>query len=147
MSEVTLTGIASNLEGEDRALAYVQVDHNGNNYEWQIFIPKSAESAQAFLDSAKQSILDDIDAKELAWSQLDPKTRTVQNPLSGEQTEVPISKDEIVRPSIPDYYILRKNEYPSLSDQMDAVWKGPDSQAFADMKSRILAIKAKYPKP
>lgn len=147
MSEVILTGIASNIKDEERALANLQVHHNNSIYEWQIFIPKSAESAQAFLDSAKQSILQDIDAKELAWSQLDPKTRTIQDPITNQEIQVPISKDEVVRPSIPDYYSLRKNEYPSISDQLDAVWKGTDSEAFADMKSRILAVKAKYPKP
>ena len=147
MSEVVLTGIASNIEGEERALAHLHVEHNGSTYEWQIYVPVSADSAQAFIDSAKQSILDDIDAKELAWSQLEPKTKPIQDPLTEQQIFVPISKEEIVKPTLPDYYSLRRNEYPSLSDQLDAMWKGFNSQAFVEMQNKVLAVKAKYPKP
>jgi hypothetical protein len=147
MSEVALTGLASNIEGEERALAYLEVNHNDTTYNWQIFVPKSVENLSDFIESSKQAILDDIDAKELAWAQLDPKTRTVPDPMTGESIESPVGKEEIVKPSIPDYYALRRNEYPALSDQLDAMWKGLGSQAFLDMQSRIAAVKAKYPKP
>lgn len=147
MSEVALTGLASNIEGENRALAYIEVNHNDTVYNWQIFIPSNIESIQEYLDLSKQSILNDIDAKEAIWSSLEPKTRTVDDPMTGTPTEVPISKDEIVKPSMPDYYALRRNEYPSLGDQLDAMWKGLDSPSFMDMQSRIASIKAKYPKP
>jgi hypothetical protein len=146
MSEVALTGLASNIEGESRALAYLEVSHNDTVYNWQIFIPGDVENIQEYLDGYKQSILDDIDAKEEAWSLLEPKTRTVDDPMTGTPTEVPIGKEEIVKPSIPDYYALRRNEYPSLGDQLDAMWKGLNSQAFLDMQGRIAAVKAKYPK-
>jgi hypothetical protein len=134
------------LPDENRALAYIEVQHNDNIYNWQIFIPPNVENIDQFLQSAQQSILNDIDLKELAWIELEPKTRSFPDPMTGETTEVPISKEEIVKPSIPDYYALRRNEYPSLGDQLDAMWKGTTSQAFLDMQDKIALVKAKYPK-
>ena len=147
MSDVTLTGLASNIEGENRALAYLEVNHNDAVYNWQIFIPNGVDNLDGFLQELKQSILDDIDAKEAAWSSLDPKTKTIDDPMTGQSVEVPIAKEEIVKPSVPDYYALRRGEYPSLGDQLDAMWKGLNSQPFLDMQAKIAAVKAKYPKP
>jgi hypothetical protein len=146
MSSINLVGLASNLQDENRALAYIEVQHNDTTYNWQIFIPPNIEDIDQFLQSAQQSILNDIDLKELAWTELEPKTRSFPDPMTGQTTEVPISKEEIVKPSIPDYYSLRRNEYPSLGDQLDAMWKGTTSQAFLDMQDKIALVKAKYPK-
>lgn len=44
-----------------------------------------------------------------------------------------------------DYQALRRNEYPSIGDQLDALWKG--GEALAEMAARIQAVKDKYPKP
>lgn len=44
-----------------------------------------------------------------------------------------------------DYAALRRNEYPPISDQLDALWKGGD--AAAEMLAKVQAVKAKYPKP
>jgi hypothetical protein len=147
MSEILLTGLASNLPNENRALAYIDVQHNEKTYNWQIFIPNNIDNIDEFLQSSKQSILNDIDSKEAEWESLDPKTITVEDPMTGQSIDVPINKEQIVKPSIPDYYALRRDEYPSLGDQLDAMWKGLDSQAFSDMQSKIAAVKAKYPKP
>lgn len=147
MSEVNLIGLASNIEGEERALAYLEVKHNNNVYEWQIFVPSGIENLQNFIESIKQSVLDDIDAKELIWNNLNPKTRLLENINGGEPIEVEINKEEIVRPTVPDYYALRRKEYPSLGDQLDALWKGTNSQAYIDMINKINTIKTKYPKP
>jgi len=148
MSTINLTGLASNIEGEDRALAYIEVNYNNNTYNWQIFIPSYVQDLGEYIDSVKQSILNDIDSKEAEWASLEPKTRTVSDPMMPDQTIiVDISKNEIVKPSIPDYYAMRRNGYPKLGDQLDAMWKGTDSQAFLDMKNKILEIKNKYPKP
>lgn len=44
-----------------------------------------------------------------------------------------------------EYREKRAREYPSIGDQLDALWKGGvDADA---MKARVLAVKAKYPKP
>jgi hypothetical protein len=72
--------------------------------------------------------------------------RIIDDPMTGEPLEIPITKEEIVKASIPDYYALRRNEYPKLSDQLDAIWKGQDSEAFLNMKNKILEVKTKYPK-
>lgn len=43
-----------------------------------------------------------------------------------------------------DYKILRKNDYPDIGDQLDALWKGgADSE---EMKQKVLFVKDKYPK-
>lgn len=39
----------------------------------------------------------------------------------------------------------RVKEYPSIGDQLDALWKGGD--AATDMLAQVQVVKAKYPKP
>ncbi len=46
--------------------------------------------------------------------------------------------------SIDDYRALRADEYPSVGDQLDALWKGGDH--VAAMRDVISGIKEKYPK-
>ena len=43
------------------------------------------------------------------------------------------------------YRRQRVTEYPSIGDQLDALWKGGD--AAAEMLATVMAVKAKYPKP
>lgn len=43
------------------------------------------------------------------------------------------------------YAEKRLSEYPSIGDQLDALWK--DGKAAEDMRAKVLAVKAKYPKP
>ncbi len=147
MSDIILVGIASNLDNDDRALGYLEVNHNNIKYNWQIFIPNYITDLQHFLDNNKNIILADIDNKEQIWANLEPKTRTILDPISNENITINILKEEIVKPDTPDYYALRKNEYPSLGDQLDAMWKGVGSPAYISMQAKIAEIKAKYPKP
>jgi hypothetical protein len=44
-----------------------------------------------------------------------------------------------------DHAIVRRNSYPQIADQLDALWKGGD--AANEMRARVLAVKEKYPKP
>ena len=45
----------------------------------------------------------------------------------------------------PDTYKYnRVKEYPSIGDQLDALWKGGD--AAAEMLAKVQAVKTKYPK-
>jgi len=45
----------------------------------------------------------------------------------------------------PDVYIAKRvAEYPSIGDQLDALWKGGD--AAAEMLAKVQAVKNKYPK-
>ena len=141
---ISLEGIASNLANEERGLAYLKVEHNGQTYDWQIFVPPGADLS-AYISSQEAAIEADIDAKEAAWAALTPKTREIPDPFGGAPTVVDIDKSEIVRPDIPDYYAKRRAEYPSLGDQLDALWKGGD--AATEMAAKIAAVKVKYPKP
>ena len=43
-----------------------------------------------------------------------------------------------------EYQRKRAAEYPSIGDQLDALWKGGD--AAAEMLAKVQAVKAKYPK-
>jgi len=43
------------------------------------------------------------------------------------------------------YQKQRAQEYPSIGDQLDAIWKGGD--AYDAMLAKVMAIKDKYPKP
>jgi hypothetical protein len=141
---VSLEGIASNLLNEERSLAYLKVEHNEQTYDWQLFIPEGVDLS-TYLTSKEADIKADIDAKEAAWLALTPKTREIVDPFGGEPKVVDIHKSEIVRPDNPDYYAKRRAEYPSLADQLDAMWKGGD--AATAMTAKIASIKAKYPKP
>jgi hypothetical protein len=42
------------------------------------------------------------------------------------------------------YAVNRAAEYPSIGDQLDALWKGGD--AAAEMLAKVQAVKNKYPK-
>lgn len=140
---ISLEGLMSPGGDETRALALLKVDHNGLTYDWQAFVPPNTDLT-TFITQSETAIKAQIDAKEAAWAALTPKTREVTDPITGETTTVPIEKSEIVRPDIPDYYAKRRAEYPSLGDQLDALWKGGDAQT--NMQALIAAVKAKYPK-
>jgi len=42
------------------------------------------------------------------------------------------------------YVAQRQSEYPSIGDQLDALWKGGDAQT--EMLAKVMAVKTKYPK-
>ena len=76
-----------------------------------------------------------------------------QDHLIGDKT--PITKDEADALAIakmaamgfsipPAYVSQRQMEYPSIADQLDAMWKGGTEAAV--MRAKINAVKAKYPK-
>jgi hypothetical protein len=44
-----------------------------------------------------------------------------------------------------DYAELRRNDYPDIKDQLDALWKG--GEALEAMRQKVLDVKVKYPKP
>jgi hypothetical protein len=144
-SEISLVGIQSVGGNEDRALATLKVSYNGNVYDWQIYIPTN-ENLSDFLEQCKSKIETQIDEKESEWATLDPKTRSRFDPFMNQEIVTDIQKEEIVRPDIPDYYALRRNEYPSLGEQLGALWKGSEHPDYVDMMNKIQAVKEKYPK-
>lgn len=50
-----------------------------------------------------------------------------------------------IQPREAGYVEKRINEYPSIGDQLDALWKGGD--AATEMLAIVQAVKNKYPKP
>lgn len=53
--------------------------------------------------------------------------------------------ERVVGDSSPTYWQGRMSEYPQLADQIDAIWKG--GEEMEAMRQRVLAVKAKWPKP
>lgn len=145
-SIISLSGLMSNsAPNEPRALAMLDVEYNGNTYKWQTYVPINVTNLDAFLESIKPRIEIEIDEKEAQWAALDPKTKTITIPPDREIT-VDIQKEEIVKPDIPDYYALRRNEYPPVNEQMGAVFKGPGSDDYISITEKIEKVKLKYPK-
>ena len=138
---ISLEGLQSGVTGEDRAIAILTVEHNGQTYDWMTFVPPDTDLA-TYIAASEARIKAEIDAKEALWA-ASPKMREVDG-INGTET-VAIDKSEIVRADNPDYYASRRAEYPALADQLDAMWKGAD--AMTAMAAKIAAVKAKYPKP
>jgi hypothetical protein len=130
---------------EDRDIAKLEVQHLGNTYEWAAYVPRGIDLNQS-LANLENKIYADIEAKEALWA-THPKTKTIVNPFTGENNTVEVQKEEIVCPDMPDYYARRRAEYPPISDQLDAVWRGLDSPEYLAMEGKILEVKNKYPKP
>ena len=91
MSTITLEGLATPGPPEERAVALLKVEHNGNIYNWQVFVPPG-KSLQDFLLEVQPKVEADIDAKEAAWAALTPKTRTVEDLITGQSITVDIQK-------------------------------------------------------
>jgi len=45
----------------------------------------------------------------------------------------------------PTYADQRRQSYPSIGDQLDALWRG--GEAPEEMRAKILEVKERYPKP
>jgi hypothetical protein len=143
---IELTGLYTPPAPETRNIAYLNVQHNGQTYDWLIYVPQDV-SVGEYVTANEAAIYAQIDAKEAQWDALDPKTRTILDPMTGENITVDIQKDEIVKPDSPDYYALRRAEYPSIGDQLGAIAKGLDSAEYLEIQAKIAAVKSKYPKP
>jgi hypothetical protein len=142
--ELTVTGIYTPGGIEDRHIVNLDVDYEGNLYKWQMYIPPETDLA-TYVAASTERIKLEIDLKEAEWVTA-PKTSTYEDPFNGTVT-IDIAKEEVVKPDIPDYYAKRRAEYPSLGEQMGAVFKGTDSEDYIRIQAEIAAIKLKYPKP
>ena len=130
---------------ETRDIAYLDVDYNGNKYDWAAYIPQGVDVGQS-LAAIETRIYAEIDAKEAEWAN-HPKTETVVDPITNEETTRDVAKEEVVCPEMPDYYAKRRDVYPPIGDQLGAIAKGMDSPEYLDILARIQAVKDKYPKP
>lgn len=142
---IRLIGIYTPALPETRDLAMVEVEHNSTTYQWQMYIPQG-ENIQAYIDAQEAKVKADIDTKELEWLNLTPKTQTITDMFTGDSIEVSINKEDVVKPEIPDYYAKRRDAYPAIGDQLDALWRGTDSLEFQALMARIQEVKATYPK-
>lgn len=143
---VELKGIFTPPAPETRDIAHIEVVHNGNTYNWMVYIPQGVSVADS-LSSMETRIYAEIDYKEAQWAALEPKTKTIFNPIKMEEEVVDIAKEEVVKPDNPDYYALRRNEYPAIGDQLGGISKGIDSAEYQEILTKIQAVKDKYPKP
>jgi hypothetical protein len=145
---ISLNGLYTPGGSEDRSIAYLKIEYNGNMYDWIVYLPSDiGMELSEYIEYIKTSIQSDIDAKEAIWSALDPKTETIDDPFGGTPTVRDIDKSEIVKPEIPDYYAKRRAEYPPMNEQLGAIGKGVDSDEYKAILQKIEEVKAKYPKP
>lgn len=145
--QISMIGLYTPGGAEDRNIAYLKIDYNGNLYDWAVYVPlDTGMELSEYFEYIKTTIQSDIDAKEAQWAALDPKTETIDDPF-GEQTVRDIDKSEIVHPDIPDYYAKRRAEYPPQNEQLGAIGKGIASDEYKEIIRRIEEVKAKYPKP
>ena len=141
---VEIAGVQAQPSPETRNLVYLKVYYDQEIYSWSIYVSPT-EDMETFVQANAERIKKDIDQKELEWQNLDPKTRTITD-IDGNQITVDISKDEIVKPDVPDYYAKRRVEYPDVTEQFDSFWKGIGSAEYLNMQQKILEVKNKYPK-
>jgi capsid portal protein len=148
MNQLVIKGIAAGNLQDDRTILIVDATLNDEIFDWQIRVPPSyTGSFSEYVENTSEQIFADIENKMTIWQNLSPKTQDIViNDFGEEQTiTVPIQQQDIVKPTYPDYYVLRANEYPSISEQLDAIWKGGTPQQ--NMQYAIQDIKTKYPKP
>lgn len=143
-NSINIVGVQTLDAPEDRILLYLEVIFNNQKYDWIFFCKTSM--LECLTEENKQKIYADILVKEEKWKTLKNQTITYQN-FDGTTTKVPYQKSEVVKPDNPDYYAIRRNLYPSIQEQLDALWKGPDSLDFQNMLKTIQQIKENNPKP
>jgi len=76
-----------------------------------------------------------------------PTIATIHGEVAFDADGNNVSYDEAVAQAYIDansYKDKRVAEYPSIGDQLDALWKGGD--AATEMLAKVQAVKAKYPK-
>jgi hypothetical protein len=149
-STIELIGISSPNPPENRTLAHIKVIYKENVYDWKVWISADVSDFNNYLESIRESIEVDIDNKEIEWEALDPKyiSQDSVDPETGEiiQIQIPISRESIVKPDLEDWIVKRRSQYPDIAEQLDAIWKGPDSVEFLEMNRKIESVKNKYPK-
>jgi hypothetical protein len=150
---ITITGLKTPPKPEDRDLVSFKIDVDGIVYDWQFYLPQGIDY-HAFLTARTTQIEDRIRAKEAEWTALTPKTRPVLDmegnpeldPDTGEPIVSDILKSEIVRPNIPDAIERRRALYPTIGDQLDALWKGSSDPEYTRIRTEIQQIKTDNPK-
>ena len=142
---ISLEGLITPPPPETRAVGLIKVTYNSKEYEWKIFIPaENLGDINGFLTASEAVIAAQIDEKEAEWTNLNPKTRTIEGMFGEEPTIIPIERHEIVRPDDLDYYAKRRQAYLPAGEQLDALLKGYESREFQAVVEEHHAIKRQY---
>lgn len=141
MATISLNGLTGAPDGV-RTTLFLMVDYNANTYLWKIYMPPDNDINQYIIEKTP-TILADIDAKEAIWANTNP-TRVITGPEGN--TTITLTKSDVVKPDDVDYYMKRAASYPSITDQLDAIFKGVTSNEFITMVNTMKAIKTIYPK-
>lgn len=86
--------------------------------------------------------------KHEAIYKLHPNVATIRGDEAFDADGNPVAYDEATVQAEMEshaYKAQREAAYPSIGDQLDALWKGGD--AAAEMLARVQAVKTEYPKP
>jgi hypothetical protein len=78
---------------------------------------------------------------------LNPSVVTIRGDEAFDADDNPVTYDKTAVQAYIDahsYIAKRQSEYPTIGDQLDALWKGGDAQT--EMLAKVMAVKAKYPK-
>jgi len=78
---------------------------------------------------------------------LNPSVVTIRGDVAYDANDNEVAYDKAAVQAHVDahaYIAKRQAEYPSIGDQLDALWKGGD--AAAEMLAKVQAVKVKYPK-
>ena len=95
------------------------------------------EAAAKLCPGTAWNCFENIETGEITLVQADDGAKRVSVPTMDEIQKC-IYGDPLA------YRELRVKEYPSLADQLDAIWKGGDD--LEAMRAVVLAVKEKYPK-
>lgn len=78
---------------------------------------------------------------------LNPSVVTIRGDVAYDANDNEVAYDKAAVQAYVDahaYIAKRAVEYPSIGDQLDALWKGGD--AAAEMLAKVQGVKVKYPK-
>lgn len=82
-----------------------------------------------------------------AIHKLNPNIKVIRDKVAYDKDNNEVAYDKAAVQAYVDahaYISKRIAEYPSIGDQLDALWKGGD--AAAEMLAKVQAVKVKYPK-
>jgi hypothetical protein len=144
---IVLKSLSSNLPNDDRCLANIEVNYNNIIYNWAVFIPNNISNIDEYIESIENSIFQDIQQKEDLWMSMteEEKIISTNDPLMNTQISYVLNKEDVVKPTIPDNYAIRKSLYPPLEEQLDAYWAGSGSSKYKEMFETIKNIKKNHP--
>lgn len=121
-------GISSQPTRTGRQLLLIDIirDNNtGETYHWMVYTPiLNGEELMNYLNNNATIYENDIIRKESLWND-SPKTITYEDPMMGGTITVDIQKEEIVKPTIPDFDEIAAEQTVATS-QLLSMWNEDD---------------------